>query len=75
MAMAELIPLQQHNAQRQQPVYYPVSKPVSKPIPNGIACPKCGEELLDSTPDRALLTHPIQYRIHCPSCGYSGTRF
>jgi hypothetical protein len=69
--VAELIPLQEHNAQRQQPVYYPVAKP----IPNGIACPECGAELVDSTPDQALLTHPIQYRIHCPSCGYSGTRF
>ena len=68
---AELVSLQEHNAQRQQPVYFPSSEPV----PNGIACPKCGIELVDSKPDQALLTYPIQYRIHCPSCGYSGTRF
>lgn len=68
--MAELISLHEHNAQRQQPVYYPVSKP----IPNGIACPECGKELVDSSPDWALPTYPIQYRIHCPSCGYDGTR-
>jgi hypothetical protein len=69
--VAELISLQEHNAHRQQPVCYPVSKP----IPNGIACPECGKELVDSKPDQALLTYPIQYRIHCPSCDYSGTRF
>lgn len=69
--MTELISLREHNARRQQPVYFPSSEPV----PNGIACPECGKELVDSTPGVALLTHPIQYRIHCPSCGYSGTRF
>jgi hypothetical protein len=43
--------------------------------PNGIACPECGEELMDTNPNEMLLTAPPQFRVHCPSCEYSGTRF
>jgi hypothetical protein len=31
-----------------------------KPIPNGIACPKCGEELLDTKPNETLASMPPQ---------------
>lgn len=43
--------------------------------PNGIACPECGKELMDTDPDRMLLTAPPQFRVHCTACEYSGTRF
>lgn len=43
--------------------------------PNGIACPKCGKELLDTNPSCVLLTAPPQFRIHCSACDYTGTRF
>ena len=41
---------------------------------NGIACPKCGEELLDSWPMIILSSIPPQKDIHCPACDYSGYR-
>jgi predicted RNA-binding Zn-ribbon protein involved in translation (DUF1610 family) len=69
--MADLVSLQEHNKRHLPPLPWAKAAPVF----NGIACPECGKELVDTDPDRALLTYPIQYRIHCPSCGYSGTRF
>ena len=45
----------------------------NKPKKNGIACPKCGEELWDSNPMVTLTSHPAQKNIHC-DCGYSGYR-
>lgn len=44
------------------------------PVKNGIACPKCGEELMDSQPMMTLTSHPAQKTIHCPSCDYKGYR-
>jgi DNA-directed RNA polymerase subunit RPC12/RpoP len=44
------------------------------PVKNGIACPNCGSELMDSNPSICLTSHPPQWAIHCPECGYSGTR-
>ena len=46
----------------------------SGPVKNGIACPDCGSELIDSNPSICLTSHPPQYRIHCSACGYTGTR-
>ncbi len=41
--------------------------------PNGIGCPLCGKELVDS--NNAILTsNPPQKNIHCPDCDYSGYR-
>jgi len=45
------------------------------PQPNGIACPECGEELMDS--DALLLTSiPPRRNIHCPgrNCVFVGYR-
>jgi hypothetical protein len=44
------------------------------PVPNGIACPKCGEELMDSNPMITLTSHPAQKNTHCLSCEYVGYR-
>lgn len=35
------------------------------PVPNGIACPKCGEELLDSQPNVTLASMPPKKNVHC----------
>lgn len=43
--------------------------------PNGIECPKCGEELCDTDPNVVLTSFPPQTRVGCPACGYAGTRF
>ena len=48
--------------------------PSNEPVKNGIACPDCGEGLLDSTPMYILDSNPPQKAVKCPSCGYSGYR-
>jgi C4-type Zn-finger protein len=47
-----------------------------KPVPNGIACPKCGEELLDTQPYMTLTSMPPQKNVGCSSeeCDYTGYR-
>jgi DNA-directed RNA polymerase subunit RPC12/RpoP len=44
------------------------------PVPNGIACPECGKEMLDSNPMVTLTSNPPQKNIHCPECSYRGYR-
>ena len=46
-----------------------------EPHLNGIACPKCSAELMDTHPYLALATMPAQYNVHCPKCTYSGYRY
>ena len=48
-----------------------------KPRPNGIACPECGAELMDTFPNGLRLPcfqRPSMRTIHCPECGYCGER-
>ena len=44
---------------------------------NGLKCPKCGSELIDSRPGIALLSNPPKKYIHCSNndCNYSGYTF
>lgn len=46
------------------------------PVLNGIACPKCGEELLDTQPSETLTSIPPQKNVGCSSkkCDYLGYR-
>jgi len=44
------------------------------PQPNGIACPECGHELVDSRPMIVLDSYPPQLEISCPTCNYKGYR-
>lgn len=46
----------------------------SEPCPNGIACPKCGAELLDSDPVATLTSIPPKKNVNCPECDYRGYR-
>lgn len=48
----------------------------NKPARNGIACPKCGKELYDSSPMVTLTSNPPQKNVACMSetCGYVGYR-
>lgn len=47
-----------------------------RPIPNGIACPKCGEEMLDTQPNVTLTSMPPKKNVGCSSdkCDYTGYR-
>jgi len=47
----------------------------NSPKPNGISCPRCGNELLDSTPNIVLTSYPPQLNVHCPKCDYRGYRY
>jgi len=46
----------------------------NSPKPNGIACPQCGNELLDSNPMITLTSYPAKKNIHCSKCDYVGYR-
>ena len=41
---------------------------------NGLACPKCGTELVDSSPNTVLTSNPPQKNVHCPTCEWKGYR-
>ena len=45
-----------------------------KPVGNGIKCPKCEHELIDSNPDIQLMSFPPQTYVHCSNCNFYGTR-
>ena len=66
--MKKLKSLGEHNAQRRA-----LSGPLAKQ-PNGIACPWCDKELLDSNPSVTLTSDPPQKNVECPACGYTGYR-
>jgi hypothetical protein len=40
----------------------------------GLECPDCPAELGDSHPTEVLYSDPLQKRVHCAMCGYSGLR-
>lgn len=63
--------LEDYNRRRRQEQHYTDS---SQPRPNGIACPQCGAEMLDSRPGETLTSNPPQKNVHCPKCGYAGYR-
>jgi hypothetical protein len=45
----------------------------NKPKPNGISCPECGSELMDSNPMITLTSYPAKKNVHC-NCGYKAYR-
>ena len=56
--------LEEHNGERRlQP---------QEACSSGIACPKCGVELVVTNPGWLLMSLPAQKQIHCPECGWAG---
>ena len=47
---------------------------VRRNVPNGIACPKCGEELLDVNPNVRSTSWPPKTRVACKACSWQGRR-
>lgn len=43
-------------------------------VNTGIACPKCGKEMVLTTPGMILLTHPAKESIHC-ECGHKDYKY
>ena len=62
-----LISLGEHDRRRRE------AYEVAKSHRNGIACPECGKEMIDTDPYIVLPTDPPQKRIGC-ECGFSGYR-
>ena len=69
----KLISLDQHNTTNST---FHWGMTGQKPVPNGIACPKCGEELLDTQPNVTLTSMPPKKNVGCSSekCDYTGYR-
>lgn len=64
--------LEEHNQNKWQ-AHLSFTSKFGQPCKNGIACPKCGEEMLDSCPETILTSNPPKKDIHC-NCGYKGYR-
>lgn len=47
---------------------------IAAPIKNGIACPECGNELTDTSPNKTWLKETPKKGVVCDKCGYSGFR-
>lgn len=46
----------------------------NSPRKNGIACPDCGEELMDTNPLLILCSEPPKKDVKCSVCEYTGYR-
>lgn len=70
--MKKLKSLDSHNAQASASHSFCYDTPVK----NGIACPKCGQELYDTNPMMTLTSNPPKKNIACKAdnCDYSGYR-
>jgi len=70
--MSKLKTLEQYNSESFKNHFFDFGKPQK----NGIACPKCGEELYDTQPNTTLTSNPPQKNIGCLSenCDYVGYR-
>lgn len=73
MEIKKLKTLEMHNAITTNK-YFNFNNLNQRPLKNGIACPKCGEELLDSNPNMTLTSYPPKKNIHCEKCDYRGYR-
>lgn len=67
----EMKTLEQFNIEKIKEYYTNYNRNIIK---NGIACPECGEELIDSSPDITLCSNPPQKNVLCQSCGFNGYR-
>lgn len=64
-----LEPLEEHNERMIKSHYIS-----NTTCPNNLACPKCGEELLDSDQSISLTSWPAKKSIHCLKCDFKGYR-
>lgn len=63
--------LDEHNAEYMS---YHTAMYDNRPQKNGIACPNCENELLDTNPFTTLTSNPPKKNVHCDNCGYVGYR-
>jgi hypothetical protein len=41
----------------------------------GIACPQCGTELVEASPQQRVPSNPAMTKVECLSCGYESNVF
>jgi DNA-directed RNA polymerase subunit RPC12/RpoP len=66
--MSELKSLEQHDQERRQ---WWMDRDMRNR--NGLECPKCKRELVDSNPNVVLTSNPPKKHVHCPHCTFQGT--
>ena len=73
MTTARLVPLDEYNYEKSGPHWELNS---NQPRLNGLACPQCGSELLDTNPMQICTSMPPQEWVHCSNseCDYIGLR-
>ena len=64
--------LEEHNTQTGNLYWWQFY--TNEPRPNGIACPNCAEQLVDSNPMMTLTSFPPKKNINCIKCDYVGYR-
>lgn len=67
----DLESLEDHNKRKHEQYVKSFSE---HPHKNGLACPKCGAALIDTTPNMVLASHPPRKNIACTKCDYKGYR-
>lgn len=70
MADKPLLTLDEHNAMVAEQYHDPLA---NLPTRCGIACPSCGKELYDCTPNMIMPTSPPRKKVRC-HCGWNGSR-
>jgi len=60
--------LDQHNKER----YAQIAKERETESFTGIACPKCGTEMINPSPNMVLTSNPPQINVLCPKCDHRG---
>lgn len=66
--MRNLKSLEEHNRAKIEAIAAESSE-----LKNGIACPKCGEELFDASQFEVLFSYPAKKKVLC-TCGFEGYR-
>ena len=72
MSEKKLVSLEEHNKQAMKQAVE--EQELAKAYPSGIACPKCGMELVENR-TYVMTSFPPQTPVKCKACGFQGTRF
>lgn len=59
--------LDEHNAIKMQ-----LYCMINANLKNDIACPRCGEEMIDSKLNVVLTSYPLKKQVTCEKCSFNG---
>lgn len=66
--MKTLVTLEDHDSHKRDLLNF-----TDYPVKNGIACPKCGQEMED-VDGTVLMCWPAKTKVHCPACDHKTLR-